>query len=83
MPALFPLLWPQGTPPPPTSRPPKVFELVFLQCEILGKSAGAKGTAEFFFWPPEWVIFFFTPWVYVSTQSTKKLVKNTKNNFDP
>ena len=34
--------------PPPPSRPPKVFEPVFLQCEILQKSAGAKGT-EFFF----------------------------------
>ena len=39
-----------STPPPLPSRPPKVFEPVFLQFQILGESVGAKGT-EIFFWP--------------------------------
>ena len=39
---------PVGIPPPPPIQTPEVFELVFLQIEIFGKSAGAKG-AEFFF----------------------------------
>ena len=59
--------------PPPThpSKPPKVVELVFLQCEILGKSAGA-----FFFRPLEWVILFFTLCVYA--QNAKNTVENSK-----
>ena len=40
---------PQPAPPPP-SDPPKVFEPVFLQFEILGERVGAKG-AEIFFLP--------------------------------
>ena len=44
-------------PPPLPPRPPKVFEPVFLQIEILAESEGA----EFFFLCPEGVIFFFYP----------------------
>ena len=47
-------------PPPPASRPPKVFEPVVLQFEILGERVRAKG-AEFFFTPfPRW--YFFSPY---------------------
>ena len=35
------------TPPARSSRPPKVFETVFLQFQILGESAGAKGAENF------------------------------------
>ena len=38
-----------GAPPPPPSRPPQVFELVFLQFEILRKIADAKGAEKFVF----------------------------------
>ena len=41
-------LFKSRTPTIPPSRPPKVFEPVFLQFEILGESAGAK-RAKFFF----------------------------------
>ena len=37
---MFQILTP---PPPPPSGPPKVFEPVFLQIEILGKMGGASG----------------------------------------
>ena len=46
--------------PPPPSRPPKVFEPVFLQFEISRKSAGTKG-AEFFFFGVLRGLFFFNP----------------------
>ena len=35
-------------PPPPPSGPPKVFEPVFLQIEMLGKMGGAAGAENFF-----------------------------------
>ena len=54
-------LFESSPPPPPSpSRPPEVFESVFLQFEILGKTAGAIGVGFFFFWPLEG-IFFFSP----------------------
>ena len=34
------------TPPPPLQTPPKVFEPVFLQFEILGERVGAKGAEK-------------------------------------
>ena len=40
----------EGRPPP---QPPKVFEPVFLQFEILGERVGAKGAQIFFFAFPE------------------------------
>ena len=49
---------------PPPSRPPKVFELVLLQFEILGESVGAEGAKiYFFFCPPEG--FLFLRWVSI------------------
>ena len=38
----------ESKPPPPPSRPLKVFEPVFVQLEILGKVTGAAGAEEFF-----------------------------------
>ena len=60
--------------PPSPSRPPKVFEPVFLQFDILGESVGAKG-AENFFCPAEGV-WFFTPCVY--TQNTPNFAEDAK-----
>ena len=47
---------PRGRPvrisdPPPPPDPPKIFEPVLLQFEILGARVGAKGAEFFFFWP--------------------------------
>ena len=39
---------PVQIPDPPPSRPPKIFEPVFLQIEILGKMGGAIGAEHFF-----------------------------------
>ena len=50
--AQYPL--PHGPVPPD---PPKVFEPMFLQFEILGERVGAKGAKIFFFALPEGVFF--------------------------
>ena len=53
-----------STPNPP-SRPPTVFELVFVQLEIFGKAIGTAGAQEFF--PGTWygVKLFFPPYVCI------------------
>ena len=70
---------------PPLPRPPKVFEPVFLQIEILGESVGAKGAEIFFGLLTGY--FFFTLRVYA--QNTQNLVENSqmggkhRKKFDP
>ena len=63
------------TPPPSPDPPPKVFEPVFLQFEILGERVGAKGANS----PPPPPLpegFFFPLCIY--TQNTQNFVVNTK-----
>ena len=60
---------------PPLPDPPKVFDPVYLQFEIVGERAGAKG-AEFFFFCTSEGVFFFTLCVY--TQNTQNFVENSK-----
>ena len=45
---MFEIQTPNPLPPPSPSRPPKVFEPVFLQFEILEKTTGAIGARNFF-----------------------------------
>ena len=62
--------------PPPPPDPPKIFEPVFLQFEILGERVGAEGAEFFFFALPEGVFLFFTLRVY--TQNTQNFVEDSK-----
>ena len=68
---------PQPPPPPlpPLQTPPKVFEPVFLQFEVLGERVGAKG-AEIFFLPFLRGYIFFT--LCVCPQNTQNFVENSK-----
>ena len=67
------------------SRPPNVFEPVFLQFEISGKSAGAGGVEKFF---GLLTGNFSLPYVSILKilrilWRNQKWVKNTQNIFDP
>ena len=66
---------------PPPSRPPEVFEPVFLQFEIFGETASAAGARIFGFWPLKGE--FFSPDVSILKilrilWRIQKWVKNTK-----
>ena len=79
-----PVLIPDPPPPPPD--PPKVFEPVSLQFEILGERVGTKG-AEIFFLPfLRGYIFFFHPMCLYSKCSeleNSKMFEKHRNFFDP
>ena len=63
-------------PPPLPIQALKVFEPVFLQFEILGKTVGAKGARLFFFGLLRGV-FFLNPCVH--TQNNESFFDNSKN----
>ena len=73
------------TPPPPPDLP-KFSNASLSKLRFLGKVLVPKAR-KFCFWPPEWVIFFFSLSVY--TQNTKifvensKMVEKRKKKFDP
>ena len=73
--------------PPPPPDPPKVFEPVFLQFEILGERVGAKG-AEIFFFLPFLRGVLFSPYVSILKirrilWRIQKCLKNTENFLTP